>query len=171
MRQANERSIRNMDIGKTELGKGGVMRPIDQRVISNVNGDCFRACVASLLEVPYEDAFDLYSMIGASWMEAFFPWLKQRGFEFNGMFNVWNGKENTLTWEELRNRSVGIKGCFIGWGISPRYTDGTTHAVIVDGNGKVIHDPHPSKQGVNPVWEVYIIDRIIPMKSTAEGIK
>ena len=135
------------------------MKVVDQRVLSNTIGDCFQACVASLLEIPYEDAFSVNSDFEMGWLSAFSGWLKERGFEFQGCLTIWNGKENCLTWKDLRDRSVGVKGCFIAWGMSPRYTDGTTHAVIVDGNGKIIHDPHPTRQGVDPVWGVDMIER------------
>jgi hypothetical protein len=136
------------------------MKPVDQRIVSNVNGDCFRACLASLLEIPYEEAFDIISARdGNGWIPPFSSWLKSNGFEFNGCFAIWNGKEKCLTWDELMARSMGVKACFIAWGMSPRYTDGTTHAVIVNGSGKIIHDPNPTRVGVDPIWGVYMIER------------
>ena len=44
--------------------------------------------------------------------------------------------------------------------MSENFKDGsTTHAVIVDSTGKIIHDPSPLKKGIDRVWGIYLIDR------------
>ena len=49
-------------------------------------GGCFRACVASLLAIPYEDAFDAGAAFqqadegGPHWWDAFYDWTSERGW-------------------------------------------------------------------------------------------
>jgi hypothetical protein len=108
------------------------MIPVDQRTDS----DCLRACIASLLTVPYYDIPDFDILPG--------QWLRFDRFM-----------------ERDSLRPVGIppdKFCvpynayYLVQGKSPR---GLDHSVI-GLNGEIVHDPHPSRAGLETI-DRYVI--------------
>ena len=86
-------------------------------------GNCFRACVASILDVPLEEVPDLRG--DRMWGPKLREWLAGRGWccEF---------REETPA----------------GWSIaSVRLMDGSIHAVVCQ-DGDVVHDPNPRAFGL-----------------------
>lgn len=134
------------------------MKPIIQTKLSTleINGNCLAASVASLLnlnitDVPaFEDYFDRLDGDSA-WHFPFMEFLESQGYEFVGAGHV----------DEINIYSpTDTDGHFIVSGISPRQlADGktTTHAVIYK-NGKMVHDPHPSGDGITRPLHIYKIE-------------
>ena len=132
------------------------MTKIYQGVVDNVKGDCIRAVVASLLdkdllEVPHFLEYE-------SWFSEFRKYLSDEGYKFYGMLHNAQG-ENVL--EEFHLRSLknfeGIDGYFYGSVYSPMYFDleeyrnhgvSATHAVVIDTNYNIVHDPNPFNKEV-----------------------
>lgn len=112
------------------------MKPVDQTMFgdgSNGNppGDCFRACIASLMELPIEGV-PHFVAIGDSWSTCQ-AWLAERG----------------LAYTEAAPRDayglLHIAGVhYLACGPSAR---GFQHAVI-ERRGQLAHDPHPSRAGL-----------------------
>ena len=98
------------------------MKPVDQTRFGPVEGNCFAACVASILEIPIEEAPDVMSI--PNWYEAFAEWLKPRGM-YPICFNL------------TKNGWVPI-GLHILSGKSPRWAG--DHAVVARGT-EIVHDP------------------------------
>jgi hypothetical protein len=131
------------------------MKPIFQTIVDKGAGDCERAAIASLFElditqVPHFLLFDkmdnflvsyneneLGRVCGSSIMWSF---LRSLGWEFNGC----GYPHNEL---ELKD---SVDGFFFA-SVKSRTYEGQTHAVVIDINGMVIHDPNPNKKwlGVN----------------------
>lgn len=118
------------------------MTPVDQeflhRAIPGQEGDCFRACVASILELPREDVPHFAQLTAGSSSAAFwnmaYDWLEARGYEY--------------VYRNRRGRAeLGKDDYQIMVGPSPR-GNGTYHAVVGQG-GTIIHDPHPSRAGLD----------------------
>lgn len=109
------------------------MRPVDQTTFGHPGGNCFSACVASLLELPITDVpyFMDESEGRAKWHEQLDAWLEPRGFYASHFVIV-----------DLE-RAEMPRGHFILVGRSPR----GDHAVIARGRD-VVHDPHPSRDGL-----------------------
>jgi hypothetical protein len=130
------------------------MVPVDQRGDS----DCLRACIASIFEVPYEDAPDTARPDGeideqgraTSQQNTVNEWLKQRGLiEWQldmeadppvlrrGVVHRRDGstEPGDFTWP---GPPVSY---YVGSGTSPR---GVGHAVVMR-FGSIVHDPHPAK--------------------------
>lgn len=102
------------------------MKPVDQlfRVDRDGHGDCVRACVASILELP-ADRVPHFGLFGWNWMHAL--------ASFCSVALV-------VPYE--------AEGFWIATGISPR---GIGHACVYSGHS-LAHDPHPSRGGlVGPV--------------------
>ena len=128
------------------------MKPVMQTKFGPIEGNCFHACIASLLEVPIEEVTIDNDPNSDKWFDTLQLYLKPKNlfflevridvavnyplYEMNGIYCVFTGK-------------------------SPRQfegRDGVNHAVIgrIDSEpGKpvefnAIHDPHPDKSFLKP---------------------
>ena len=104
------------------------MKPVDQTKFGQHHGNCFAACVASILEIPIEVIPELPG--DNTWTFVFREWLKPLGFTCY-----------TLT---LGDDDVA-QGYTIMAGMSPRGK--WLHAVVAL-DGVMVHDPHPDRTGV-----------------------
>jgi hypothetical protein len=108
------------------------MTPVDQSCLylpdGIGNGDCFPAALASLLEIPL-------------WMVPPFHQMYGRGSEFHERLDIWLkrffGMKLVKTYDQPPSRGV-------------------YHSVVyLDGN--LVHDPHPSREGLKSVeWCWYL---------------
>ena len=124
------------------------MQPVTQRIISPVNGDCLRCCVASLLEIDYDDVPNFIEYGRSKWYEQFWKFLNSKGFDLHGVSSHQATKPDIHSFE-------GVDGYIITAGPSLRYKE-STHAVIYK-DGKLAHDPHPSRDGIPEVLHFYMI--------------
>jgi len=132
------------------------MIKVFQQRIEKGKGDCMQAAIASLFECTMEETpkFIEYS-------EGYFPplyeFIKVRGYDLEGYLYP-NTPIKELSFDELKN-CQGVNGFFYASVYSPKFNpdghnSGTTHAVIVDKEGKVVHDPNPNYQDFKyPVTE------------------
>lgn len=125
------------------------MRPVLQtRLHSEVAaGNCFRACLASLLERPIEEVPAFEDMtVPYSWQRAFLDYLESVGFAYEGF----------CTDPLLLGSYDGVDGYCIVDGPSPR---GEVNHAVVYHRGHMEHDPHPSGLGILGVRGFYMIER------------
>lgn len=115
------------------------------------NGNCMAACLASLLEIPlwmvppFEDMFARtdHTTRRDNWLTRFF------------------GIELEYTTIKMIEEGVVLPEFYIAVGPSAR---GVHHAVIYS-NGKMVHDPHYSQEGIINVTGLYV-----PMPARPEDI-
>ena len=111
------------------------MKPVDQLIFNDTLGDCFRACVASIFEMPIKEVPNFWEQTqnAAVFWKLNSDWLaKNKGFRY---INV--------SFKETGKHLVDGILC-IAIGESPRGK--IDHAVVwQDG---IIHDPHPSRAGL-----------------------
>lgn len=124
------------------------MKPVDQTTFGVPGGNCFSACVASLLELPIEDV--PYFMGADDWNKAFDEWLRPRGF-YAVFLRLRPVKEDP--WRPAGLYVLGGQ-CVRG-----------PHAVVARGN-TIVHDPHPSRGGVD-TWEDATL--IVPLDPAQEA--
>lgn len=125
------------------------MRPVDQTKFMDTSadgrGDCLRACVASILELPIEAVPD-FSADGSYTIGAI-AWLQARGYQVLSV--QWSGDGYDHSQYLSCPQGYAVLG-----GKSPRtYPDGSRagHAVVGRANGwnfRIDHDPHPSRAGI-----------------------
>lgn len=98
------------------------------KIFQRDNDDCLRACVATVLGVTYEQAPDLAH--DPDWKSKLYDWSKINGWHMEFIYSF-------KDFSELKNKRL------IGIGPSPRSTEHNyfTHAVIIDDNFNVVHDP------------------------------
>lgn len=123
------------------------MKPVTQTV-TGPKGNCWAACLASLLELDISEVPDLQAYDKhANWMHLTNEWLATFGYGFM-----------EFTSEPEFFSVFGLNTYHIICGPSPRRTEIETelsHAVV-GLNGKMVHDPHPSGDGLTSV-SVYAV--------------
>lgn len=129
-----------------------LVKPVFQEIISAGEGDCFSACLASLLELPLYAVpkFRKETSTGSEMMAAARQWCKENF----GLSIVTIQMEN---FETAVGEDIRLLGAFpgtpcIAGGVSPNLPD-CHHAVVgeldEDGmNFQMTHDPNPSGKGI-----------------------
>lgn len=113
------------------------MRCIDQTTFGHPGGNCFSACVASILELPLEDVPYFMAEPEDQWYARFETWLECRDM-YPLMQPLPDGP-----------RGWAPSGFHILSGHSPRKPDDpeALHSVV-GYHGRILHDPHPSRAGL-----------------------
>lgn len=115
------------------------MKPVKQLIYNqgtNGVGDCLRACVASIMELPIETVpnFVEYEKGNAEYLEVLINFLKPYSLKpLTLWFADWNDEKNWIP-----------PGYHMIYGYSER---GIKHAVV-GYQGKVVFDPHPDETGL-----------------------
>lgn len=134
------------------------MTPVDQTILhdpdAGLYGDCQRAVIASLLDLPI-DSVPNFSAGGAGWLE-----FNERLSAFLCPFGL---AHIELPLEEFNDQCWMERWHGDAWhalyGPSPR-GNGVWHAVV-GCNGKIAHDPHPSRAGLaDSEWTVGLLVRV-----------
>ena len=115
------------------------------------DGNCFEACVASILEIPLEEVVKLNNkgtINGKHWQVVFNEWLNKRGlWSFAAIFDG----NHSIT-EILEHAGYSI--------ISGYSSRSLMHSTVWLGS-KMVHDPHPSGNGIKKPEDIFVI---IPFK-------
>lgn len=120
------------------------MLPVKQSCLYSVegigNGDCFPACLASLLDIPLWMVPPFHQMFGRNnWKDRVNEWLIK--FFKVELVKVYNEEK------------IELPQFYIASGPSKR---GVYHSVI-HSNGILVHDPHYSNDGIDSVaWIEYL---------------
>jgi len=125
------------------------MIPIYQTIISDeskgIHGNCFPSCLASIMHLSL-DQVPAFQTMGTNWFPSLWDFLIKYSYEFHGT----GRKENALTYDK------GIDGYYIVNGSSPRgFRRG--HSVVYK-NGKLVHDPYLTGNGVIDIWSFFMIE-------------
>lgn len=137
------------------------MKPIYQSIINPTNGDCMRAVIASLLEVDI-NSLPNYIELGKDWWNAMLQDVKEHGYKYDTMLHNKQYQElmrpildcfKPVKWHrpsmitpKCLYKEEGIKGYFYAGVLSPKFfswKDQNTHAVIIDRDFNIVHDPNP----------------------------
>ncbi len=108
------------------------MKPVNQTKMTPPDGNCFAACVASILELPLKEVPNYITTEG-TWWGKWNKWLKPRGLY---LLEVAKGNPET---EEF------VKGYHIITGSS--FSGDWNHSVV-GFNGEIVHDPSPKRLGL-----------------------
>lgn len=116
------------------------------------NGNCYAAVIASMLEVPITEVPNVevfFKWDNGPWLETMLTYLNLMGWELytNQQFEVFH-KPHSKQFDDDGIKEQAIKYCtdklYLVSGASRR---GVSHICIFK-NGKLIHDPHPTKEGI-----------------------
>ena len=116
-------------------------RFLKQTIFGDSKGNCFSACVASLLNVSLDEVPNFCADYAANeWWDKFRTWLHERQYE--AIFFEFKGWEDG--WKSMFEEADGL--LWISSGKSPR--GDFLHAVISKGPN-VFFDPHPDNGGLD----------------------
>lgn len=117
---------------------------VDQQIVDSGRGDCQRAAVASILELEIEQVPHFRLFGDSTWWHVYYYFMLACGWEYMGQHFPNRSKLESVD---------SVNGLFQACVPSRTYPPemGITHAVLIDINGVVVHDPHPNKlyQGEN----------------------
>lgn len=113
------------------------MKPVYQTRRNGANGNCFEACVASILELSLDQVVDLASAHEhGDWLQTFMDWCTIHGLYYVETSPV---KFKTQQAGKRKDGETAFGDCYhIITGISPR---GNYKHAVVGRNGKTVHDP------------------------------
>lgn len=132
------------------------MKPVNQSIVSFKNGDCARACIASILELPLKDVPNFMRDGPDYFAEYLSKWCDEMNFRVVDI-----RLNDSVQEEEL------LKDCYVlAIGKSPRGTEDWHRHSVVWYNGKMVHDPHPTRVGLSLEPEMF---SIFIMKNPAEA--
>ena len=143
------------------------MIPVDQTTFGAPGGNCFSACVASILELPISEV-PYFMSAPDDWWGPFKAWCVERGIypfymppaEVNGVPRV---------------PPPAPAGFAIMCGPAPRraiaregvtYTENPLHAVVAC-DGAMVHDPNPERTGLVEVHDYVVLVPLAPAKAAA----
>ena len=131
------------------------MIPVEQRklyVAGEQTGDCWKCCLASILELDYDDVPHFVEQEergeADSWWNATQQWLRPRGFVL-AQFGLWGDEHPFLMFgsEQIRFHFTA-PGHWLAGVTSPRTTpegEHISHVVVMSGS-EVAWDPHPLRE-------------------------
>ncbi len=137
------------------------MKPVNQTLFGDGNGNCFTACVASILELPIEavpnfcadskgKTMDMWDMV-AEWVRSqnyglvHIP-IKLANCFWVGMDNCWG--IGTVPSQKIPDCDHGV---IIGWRASGRWC-----------NPYIAHDPNPNNEREYEIKEITAVEFLIP---------
>lgn len=136
------------------------MKPVDQTVFGEGKGNCFAACVASILEIPLEEVPNfcgLHPEPDGTWYREFLRWLSERGLA--AMTQQFPGDPDSfMSW---------VRTCApnIPW-IAGGPTDRGLHCCVYVGD-RLAHDPNPNhdRKGLDTVDDAtFILSELYAMR-------
>lgn len=121
------------------------MTPVFQSIVDKGRGDCMRAAVASLfdlelVQVPHFILFERY-------FEVYWAFLRGIGYSYKGCGYPTGIKMG----HDIKHH--GTIGGYVYGVVNSKTFPGVTHAVVLDENGVVVHDPNPNQKwlGINTI--------------------
>lgn len=118
------------------------MKKVYQSRIEKNHGTCMQAAIASLFEMFIEDVPNFIELEGR-WFYAMSDFYKERGYELC-CFNPQGKIELT---KQCLEADGGINGFWAASVVSINLGKDVTHAVIIDKDMNVVHDPNPNNYG------------------------
>lgn len=144
------------------------MIKVYQNIIDKGNGDCMQAVIASLFEKKMEEV-PMFISFGKNWFSEFYKFVNDNGHSYDGTLNnkiyskilspnrscfeIKKDHKSSIISKYNLSKELGINGLFFASVLSPKYTESilvkhTTHAVIIDKDFNIIHDPNPEYKNI-----------------------
>lgn len=110
------------------------MIPVHQTTFGRPDGNCFAACLASVFEIPVAVVPNFCAGDNPDWMSDCNAWLRPMGFYLISVALPGDVEEGWFP-----------EGYHLMSGRSPR---GDFNHSVVGFKGRMVHDPHPSGEGI-----------------------
>jgi hypothetical protein len=122
------------------------MKKVYQTIIDKNKGDCMRAAVASLFELPLNKVPDFMKFDGMKNTSPGYElhrFFFDRGFDYCYINRREDLKQGTKFLKKVAKFDGGINGFFYA-SVKSQTFEGRFHAVIIDSNLNIVHDPNPN---------------------------
>lgn len=136
------------------------MKPVDQTTFGLPGGNCFSACVASILELAIDHV--PYFMGDADWWDGFSDWIRPLGF-YPVMVPLHTSSWRPCGWHILSGRSPRASDEDVG---KEQYL----HSVVAQAD-RIVHDPHPSRDGILTHEDTIFLVPINPVTQRVNGVE
>jgi hypothetical protein len=123
------------------------MKKVYQTIIDKGKGNCMQAALAALFDLELNEVVNFNEI--DDWQGELFKFVKEQGYDFEGtLYNSNYYRSCKSRFHELKEMG-GVNGYFFATVLSPKYYNATdenpiTHAVIVDQDLNIVHDPNPN---------------------------
>jgi hypothetical protein len=129
------------------------MKEQRQTITHPDTGNCFRACLASLLEIDINKIPPFETMMGNNkWFYVFVVWINNMNYDFFGYIST----TQTDDIKRLLLEFEGVDGYTIVQG-DEAYPDFDYDHVVIYKNGKFHFDPHPRPGDLKNITGFYAI--------------
>jgi hypothetical protein len=134
------------------------MKPVEQTILAPPHGDCFRACIASILELPIEEVPNPHAP-EEHWWEAWHEWLVPRGLQL-------------VEWHLPRDQPVycPLRGYWIATVTSPSRS--CNHCIVMHDDA-IAWDPSPTGKQSEENWteddQIHHVTLIVPLDPAASS--
>lgn len=132
------------------------MKKVYQNIVCKDKGDCMRAAMASLFDLELWDVPNFINEAAkgegdnanANWL--LMKWLWKRGLEHATYINKVEGHatRNTEYLKRVAKHDGGINGYFYA-SVPSQTFENVSHAVIVDVDLNIVHDPNPNQKALD----------------------
>ena len=129
------------------------MKPVFQTVVNQGNGNCMQAATASILDLELYQVPNFIEYLNSDKTNPHFELMKF----LNGLgydYSIWTSsyrvegglelKQSTEFTKEVLRADGGVNGYFYA-SVKSQTFDDTSHAVVIDKNMKIVHDPNPNQ--------------------------
>lgn len=118
------------------------MKKVYQTIVDKDKGNCMQAVVASLFEVDLNNVPDFLNF-GDDWFWEFLYYFRDKGYKPSYIY-----KNKNYDLKDVAIFDGGVNGYFYASVPSATF-DGLTHAVVVNMDLNVVHDPNPNGKALN----------------------
>jgi len=116
------------------------MNKVDQSIVDKEYGDCTRACIATILDLPL-DAVPNFMQFKDKWFKVFHNFLLILDYAFYGTgFPRSVDKPNG----HILSESINVNGLVMA-SVPSKTFENIGHSVVMNLDGLVVHDPNPNK--------------------------
>jgi hypothetical protein len=122
------------------------MKKVYQTIIDSEKGNCMQAAIASLLDLELNDVPNFIEFVeDGNWHTTMYGFLHDKGYR---MCSIYKERKSTDFLIKVTHFDGGVDGYFYA-SVPSQTFDGVSHAVIVDKDLNIVHDPNPNQLAMN----------------------
>jgi len=120
-----------------------VLQTIAGGITSEERGNCMQAVVASLFELELNEVPNFIEL-GEEWFMEMWDFYRERGY---GLM-CFDPKGDIELTKKVLAHDGGVNGYWDASVKSQTFDDGSTHAVVIDKDMNIVHDPNPNQRAL-----------------------